>query len=465
MKKSRQRIILAFTLLTLLPIYPVTAYTPTVHATQASVANFSFDDIEFPLPGGYVLPKSDNLAATQVIEDPRNLIDIGIGSLDDEVYHAFVELVTHALNHPELLERQKLTDLNGLTEETFAPYLNQDGFVIDVKDFGTKIAAEDIHTILDDILFFDPRFFCYGPYIYYLDSNGFITELHIFPSEAYLGDDPIHASQADYDAMLRKVHAIAQAIMQTSENNWQRIRLAHDYLATYLNYDYVNDIEDHTTNNGYMALMGPERITKCTGYTVANSLILAAMGYSVQNISGYARTSEGTERHAWNQIYLNDAWYAIDVTHDDPTKEDIASANQTETPQPIHIQHFLRGSQAMDASHVSRSLGGYPLAQDDYLIAFEQMGTLVNSDAAFEQLIKDTLLNIDFAGGQPTQIEFYINEPSLGHGETILNRISDFAFELQGETRTFPKGGYHWNIYYEEKHPQKGAYILVLYPE
>ena len=65
-------------------------------------------------------------------------------------------------------------------------------------------------------------------------------------------------------------------------------------------------------------------------------------------VIGTGTNSNGkTESHAWNYVKLNDKWYAVDVTWDDP----ILIGNGT-LPVKTKYQYFLKGSTTMKQNHV-----------------------------------------------------------------------------------------------------------------
>ena len=87
-------------------------------------------------------------------------------------------------------------------------------------------------------------------------------------------------------------------------------------------------------------------------------------------VSGIGTNSAGeTEAHAWNYVQLNGAWYAIDVTWDDPT-----IIGNGRVRKSTYTKYFLRGSKSFNKTHFANgqvSEGGslfiYPeLSTEDY---------------------------------------------------------------------------------------------------
>ena len=94
-----------------------------------------------------------------------------------------------------------------------------------------------------------------------------------------------------------------------------KIRVFHDYIADTNTYDqemadnknsiYHSDIAIGTLFEGKSI---------CSGYTDTMSIFLDRI--NVKNV----RVS--TDNHVWNALYLNDNWYHIDLTWDDPVTTD-----------------------------------------------------------------------------------------------------------------------------------------------
>ena len=64
-------------------------------------------------------------------------------------------------------------------------------------------------------------------------------------------------------------------------------------------------------------------------------------------VSGTATNSQGeTETHAWNYIQINNQWYAVDVTWDDPV-----IIGGGEVTIDMMYQYFLKGSETFFTNH------------------------------------------------------------------------------------------------------------------
>ncbi len=90
-----------------------------------------------------------------------------------------------------------------------------------------------------------------------------------------------------------------------------KIKKIHDYIIEKTKYDTKRSDEQITEYNSATA-DGPlfEGYGICSGYSDAMMLFLDKL-----NIPNYKITSEN---HIWNFVYVEDAWYHLDLTWDDP---------------------------------------------------------------------------------------------------------------------------------------------------
>lgn len=112
---------------------------------------------------------------------------------------------------------------------------------------------------------------------------------------------------------------IEEIINETNINNENdinnKIKLFHDYLVDHNTYD--QDMEKNGSSNyNSDSAIGPlfEGKAVCSGYSDAMSIFLDKI--KVKNI----RIS--TDKHVWNGINLDNKWYHIDLTWDDPIVSD-----------------------------------------------------------------------------------------------------------------------------------------------
>jgi transglutaminase-like putative cysteine protease len=112
-----------------------------------------------------------------------------------------------------------------------------------------------------------------------------------------------------------KVTSIAKTIADNAKKQttvYKRIKYIHDYLATNIQYGYVK--EDYDRYNIIGALINKRCV--CQGYAMTFSYISRLVGIEAIVVHGIAVDENG--RHAWNYVKIDNAWYLLDVTFDDP---------------------------------------------------------------------------------------------------------------------------------------------------
>lgn len=112
-----------------------------------------------------------------------------------------------------------------------------------------------------------------------------------------------------------KVKEIEKEIWNDTMSNEDKIKQAHNYIINNSRYDKDrsdNNIVNYKSDTAYGTLL--EGYSLCGGYTDTMELFLEDL-----NIKSYKIASEN---HVWNAVYLNNTWYHLDLTWDDPITSD-----------------------------------------------------------------------------------------------------------------------------------------------
>lgn len=88
----------------------------------------------------------------------------------------------------------------------------------------------------------------------------------------------------------------------------EKAMVLHDYIA--INTSYSDQPSDSSRLNETGVFINHK--ANCQGYSVAYGLLLNKAGIDVQYVSSSAMG------HMWNLVKINNAWYNVDVTWDDP---------------------------------------------------------------------------------------------------------------------------------------------------
>ena len=134
-------------------------------------------------------------------------------------------------------------------------------------------------------------------------------------------------------------------VQQTSVfDDYTKVKKAHDYIIE--NTEYDQNVSKNNIYNIYGVLMQHSAV--CEGYSKTLKYILDAANVPCVIACGIAKNSNGqTESHAWNYVKLNDKWYAIDSTWDDPV-----IIGNGYISSSIYSKYFLKGSNEFFRDHL-----------------------------------------------------------------------------------------------------------------
>ena len=153
------------------------------------------------------------------------------------------------------------------------------------------------------------------------------------------------SSKERIDAGLNEIENIKSYFVENKKSDtYQNIKLVHDYLVENIEYDQT--ISQSNIYNIYGALVNKKSV--CEGYAESFKYLMDAMDIPCVTVSGKATNSEGnTENHAWNYIQINNVWYAIDCTWDDPIL--VGSGYLSNSSK---YKYFLKGEDEFNKTHI-----------------------------------------------------------------------------------------------------------------
>lgn len=133
-------------------------------------------------------------------------------------------------------------------------------------------------------------------------------------------------------------------INNLSGDTYSKVLQVHDWIIS--NFDYSLDTQNTNIYNIYGGLI--EKSAVCEGYAETLKYILDELEIPCIIISGTATNSEGkTEKHAWNYVQINEKWYAVDTTWDDPIVKGLGIITNA-----TKHKYFLQGSKTMNENHI-----------------------------------------------------------------------------------------------------------------
>lgn len=167
--------------------------------------------------------------------------------------------------------------------------------------------------------------------------------MNLETNEKYLADGM--NDENDVNHAIEEVENVKNEIIDKCRDmdTIDQIKCINDYLIDNVRYDAGNG---RNVYNIYGTLIDGKAV--CEGYARSVKYILDELDIPCIIACGIGQNSTGTtESHAWNYVYLNDNWYALDVTWDDP----IIMGEGVYISDNIRYNYFLKGSEMFFKNH------------------------------------------------------------------------------------------------------------------
>ncbi|MGN1419932.1 MAG: fibronectin type III domain-containing protein [Eubacterium sp.] len=137
-------------------------------------------------------------------------------------------------------------------------------------------------------------------YVYENNNGQYVIVMYI----SYMSD-----AEDEYKVD-KVVKDFLSGIDRSSMSDYEVLKEIHDYILDKCEYNY-DDMDD--LNNYISAGVFIEEKAVCQGYALAFYRLCKELGFSVRYVS--SDPNEGC--HAWNLVYIGDAYYYVDTTWDD----------------------------------------------------------------------------------------------------------------------------------------------------
>ena len=177
--------------------------------------------------------------------------------------------------------------------------------------------------------------------------------------------------QTEY--VMKQAKAIVSSITQVGMDDHEKVKAIHDYVVKHISYD-----TSYKAYTAYEALVN--RSAVCQGYALLTYQLLKEAGIENHFVVG---TGDG-QPHAWNLVKIENKWYHLDTTFDDPVPDEQGR---------VTYSYFNLSDEQIARNH-EWNRGDYPQAATNYY------STLTNKIAAggtktpaYQQILKDTKLN------------------------------------------------------------------------
>lgn len=233
-----------------------------------------------------------------------------------------------------------------------------------------QIPKDDMSQIYFETLNKNPKYFYVsGRFSMSIDqTTNSISRVNI----TYNITDPeeIQTKKAEYEAAVSKIIANAQ----DSWSDAEKALYINDYLARNCSYD--NSLQNHSA---YDALVTQSAV--CEGYALAFLELSQRLELQCEMVS-----SEQLN-HAWNLVKIDDSYYHVDVTWNDPVEDRIGRA----------MHHYFLKSTDYFKSYKSSSGNGHQA--DDWVIT-GNISETASSDKSFDEVAwNSSHTGFDYIGG------------------------------------------------------------------
>lgn len=150
----------------------------------------------------------------------------------------------------------------------------------------------------------------------------------------------------------QRVKDILKKVVQPGMDTHQKIKAIHDYVVLNLKYD--TDLQKYTA---YEGLRTGEAV--CQGYALLTYELLKNAGVENRLVEGTA----GDQLHAWNLVKVDNRWYHLDTTWDDPVPD---------VPDQVKYAYYLRTDEQLRKDH-TWDAGSYPKSAVPYQQALQAL--------------------------------------------------------------------------------------------
>lgn len=259
-----------------------------------------------------------------------------------------------------------------------------------IKDFETKVVfnrkqykPSDIANALTIISFTNLEDnYVSTEYSISVDENDYVTQLKLYYTK----------TRKQHEAENKKLEEVCREIIDgcTAENDYDAVLYFHDEIIKRCRYD----ISGENMLSAYGCLVDGKAI--CEGYAKALILLCSKYGIECMPVVGSCkRENEQPEPHMWNLVKLEDSWYHIDLTWDDP----VIKSDDDSYDDYISYNYFALSDEEIQKDHeISRiEYVKYPDASDSNSDYFEKNElTFENFDDAvlnFQMILNNSVLN------------------------------------------------------------------------
>ncbi len=196
----------------------------------------------------------------------------------------------------------------------------------------STLSSDSIELIFDYIMMDHPEIFYVSGYRY---TN--YTLDNVVTRVSFSGEYTCDASE-----VVRRQTRINEAVNRclanapSSEDDYYAVKYIYEYLIDNVEYD----TQAPDNQNICSVFLGGRSV--CNGYAKAAQYLLQRLGIECTFVTGSVTTKSGkSERHAWNLVLCNDAYYYVDVTWGDASYQTVSGESADASKLPTVNYDYL----------------------------------------------------------------------------------------------------------------------------
>ncbi|MCD3216000.1 transglutaminase, partial [Clostridium botulinum C] len=152
-----------------------------------------------------------------------------------------------------------------------------------------------------------------------------------------------------------EVKRIIKEVIKDNMTPVQKELALHDYVVKHADYNMEGlnkrpaDLEDHSA---YGVLVLGKGV--CESYSKAMHLLLNEAGIECKYATGYKKNRDGRQGggHAWNIVKLDNEWYNLDATWDDPVSDRVGRSDKDVVVSPVIHTYFNVTDDILNKDHI-----------------------------------------------------------------------------------------------------------------
>lgn len=249
-----------------------------------------------------------------------------------------------------------------------------------------------------------------------------------------MGYKPMPVANSSAEEVYDEARAVLLRIIDDSMTDPQKIHAIYDYLTTEVVYDYelVNSGMNNANYRGFhLEGVFLDNIAVCDG--IAKAFTLLTMMEGIKSVKVVGQETRSQVGHAWNLVFTEGGWYAMDATW--------GSVLLAESSTEVQTHYWmLTTDRIMEANHITYGKY-YPTEKEPYEIYYANH--TANTDAELEGYIDDMIADLTASEDEYIYLELrfhpsYYASVSAANGGSfttgIMNIIRDYLSSLHSST-------------------------------